>query len=485
VPRDRTDGRQGRLIGRPLCEGGLWKALSCGSHFARGDCGSHFARGGVPCRPRLRPMPSQTHHEIAHRYVPWFTSRRARQAKLLNGVLGVQQPGVVGSLSYMTPLGRGVNRNRWDWYGFGSANNSFWCCYGTTIEQFAKLGDSIYFGQPPSTQASRPKTVAAEAEAPSRHVAEAVGTGLVANGSGVVANGTGVLWVSQYIPSTLTWAAQGVRVNMTTRLTVPTVRTVRRDGLHARPPTTTATLTVRLTLTSTTAAPTDPMTADPTTSDPTTADPTTADPTTDTEATPTHPGRRRTVVRVATALRIALRCRVPGWATPDSTVRVLRDGTSVAEAQPENGTFYAVGTPPMGWQSNDVVELALGMTPRLAPLNDERLEYASVASIMLGPLLLAGITNATDELRADPSRVAEWVVAESPARAGGTCDGRAAAHGPWQIWGGRAGRRCGESDAAADADVQLIARGANRNYTLLPLAQVALVNYTAYFNVTK
>ena len=27
----------------------------------------------------------------------------------------------------MTPLGRGVNRDRWDWYGFGTANNSFWC----------------------------------------------------------------------------------------------------------------------------------------------------------------------------------------------------------------------------------------------------------------------------------------------------------------------------------------------------------------------
>ena len=67
------------------------------------------------------------------------------EIKLINGILGVQQPGVVGSLSYMTPLGRGVNRNKWDWYGFGKHNNSFWCCYGTTIEQFAKLGDSIYF----------------------------------------------------------------------------------------------------------------------------------------------------------------------------------------------------------------------------------------------------------------------------------------------------------------------------------------------------
>ena len=46
------------------------------------------------------------------------------------GMMGVQQPGKPGSLSYMTPLGRGVNRNQWDWWGFGVANNSFWCCYG-------------------------------------------------------------------------------------------------------------------------------------------------------------------------------------------------------------------------------------------------------------------------------------------------------------------------------------------------------------------
>jgi hypothetical protein len=34
------------------------------------------------------------------------------ERKLLNSILGVQRPGVVGALSYMTPLGRGVNRNR-------------------------------------------------------------------------------------------------------------------------------------------------------------------------------------------------------------------------------------------------------------------------------------------------------------------------------------------------------------------------------------
>ena len=31
------------------------------------------------------------------------------------------------------------------WAGWGTADGSFWCCYGTAIESFAKLGDSIYY----------------------------------------------------------------------------------------------------------------------------------------------------------------------------------------------------------------------------------------------------------------------------------------------------------------------------------------------------
>lgn len=33
-----------------------------------------------------------------------------------------------------------------NWHqGWGGKNDSFWCCYGTAIESFSKLGDSIYF----------------------------------------------------------------------------------------------------------------------------------------------------------------------------------------------------------------------------------------------------------------------------------------------------------------------------------------------------
>nr|TKS10225.1 hypothetical protein D5086_0000085340 [Populus alba] len=31
------------------------------------------------------------------------------------------------------------------YHGWGTSYDSFWCCYGTGIESFSKLGDSIYF----------------------------------------------------------------------------------------------------------------------------------------------------------------------------------------------------------------------------------------------------------------------------------------------------------------------------------------------------
>jgi DUF1680 family protein len=56
----------------------------------------------------------------------------------LNGILGTQDL-ETGMLVYFMPLGTGFVKQ------FGTPYDSFWCCYGTGIESFAKLGDSIYF----------------------------------------------------------------------------------------------------------------------------------------------------------------------------------------------------------------------------------------------------------------------------------------------------------------------------------------------------
>ena len=73
--------------------------------------------------------------------------------KIQNGVLGIQKPTEIGTMIYMTPLGNGVQKSKANWgQGWGAANHSFWCCYGTAIESCAKLGDSVYFHDGPSRQ---------------------------------------------------------------------------------------------------------------------------------------------------------------------------------------------------------------------------------------------------------------------------------------------------------------------------------------------
>ncbi len=56
----------------------------------------------------------------------------------LNGILGTQEPRT-GMLEYYVPQATGFKRV------YGTPTDTFWCCYGTGIETFAKLADSIYF----------------------------------------------------------------------------------------------------------------------------------------------------------------------------------------------------------------------------------------------------------------------------------------------------------------------------------------------------
>ncbi|GMH07593.1 hypothetical protein Nepgr_009433 [Nepenthes gracilis] len=63
---------------------------------------------------------------------------------LTNGVLSIQRGREPGVMIYMLPLGHGVSKGK-TYHSWGTPFNSFWCCYGTGIESFSKLGDSIYF----------------------------------------------------------------------------------------------------------------------------------------------------------------------------------------------------------------------------------------------------------------------------------------------------------------------------------------------------
>ncbi|XP_057988810.1 uncharacterized protein LOC110633851 isoform X2 [Hevea brasiliensis] len=63
---------------------------------------------------------------------------------LTNGVLGIQRGTEPGVMIYMLPQSPGSSKAR-SYHGWGTQFDSFWCCYGTGIESFSKLGDSIYF----------------------------------------------------------------------------------------------------------------------------------------------------------------------------------------------------------------------------------------------------------------------------------------------------------------------------------------------------
>lgn len=71
---------------------------------------------------------------------------------LTNGVLGIQRGREPGVMIYMLPQGPGHSKAK-SYHGWGTQFNSFWCCYGTGIESFSKLGDSIYFEEMGSSPA--------------------------------------------------------------------------------------------------------------------------------------------------------------------------------------------------------------------------------------------------------------------------------------------------------------------------------------------
>uniref|UniRef100_A0A6M2FB52 Alpha-L-arabinofuranosidase B arabinose-binding domain-containing protein n=1 Tax=Populus davidiana TaxID=266767 RepID=A0A6M2FB52_9ROSI len=92
---------------------------------------------------------------------------------LTNGVLGIQRGTEPGVMIYMLPQHPGSSKGK-SFHGWGSLYDTFWCCYGTGIESFSKLGDSIYFEE--------------EGEAPG-------------------------LYIIQYISSSLDWKSGQIMIN--------------------------------------------------------------------------------------------------------------------------------------------------------------------------------------------------------------------------------------------------------------------------------
>jgi len=97
---------------------------------------------------------------------------------LTNGVLGIQYgPSKPGVMLYLLPLGVATTKNE-SYRKWGTPFDSFWCCYGTGVESFSKMADSIYY----------------------RGEAEPIQDGGLAKGH---TGGQPVLFVTQYISSSL------------------------------------------------------------------------------------------------------------------------------------------------------------------------------------------------------------------------------------------------------------------------------------------
>ena len=102
-----------------------------------------------------------------------------------NGILPAQNP-KTGMMIYYLPLATGNTK------AFGTPNDTFWCCYGTGVESFAKLGDSVYF-----------------------HTAND-------------------LYVNLYVPSEVTWTDKKLRLTQATRFPDADTSTF---TVHAKTPT--------------------------------------------------------------------------------------------------------------------------------------------------------------------------------------------------------------------------------------------------------
>jgi uncharacterized protein len=113
---------------------------------------------------------------LTDRLFRWTASPRYAdyaERALFNSVLGMQHPRRLGGYVYEQALGGGSRKF------YGGAEDSFWCCYGTSVEAFASLAAGAYY-----------------------YSGDA-------------------LWVNQFVASVVDWSERGVRLEQQTKFPDP------------------------------------------------------------------------------------------------------------------------------------------------------------------------------------------------------------------------------------------------------------------------
>jgi DUF1680 family protein len=182
----------------------FWEDITGRRSYATGGCTNDESWQGEPGQlaKALGPQTQETcvtYNMLKLTRHKFLRSPEARYADFYerayyNGILGTQHP-VDGEKAYYTPLQDGY------WKLFGVPDYGFWCCHGSGVENFSKLGDSVYFHEDDG------------------------------------------IWINLFVPSEVNWTEKGIRLRQETAFPLSEATTLRviavkpvRTALRVRVP---------------------------------------------------------------------------------------------------------------------------------------------------------------------------------------------------------------------------------------------------------
>lgn len=369
-------------------------------HLLRPSAADREAIAATNAAHAAHPRPAN-HRTVSWPDDPIHAHRDSKQDK--SATAAGDDPSAPGQFIYYMPLGAGASKldNPQAWtQGFGSPFNSFWCCYGTAIESFSKLADSIYFYFSHAPQASPTES---NTFSLLRSLRQAwplrLGASLHAEAP-APAHRPPALFVNQLVSSTLRWRDLGVTLVQTADLY--------GDGGNSTKHNVAAT-TIEIKV----------------------------------EPPPSSPLEAAAGgVTQPSSARFFMHFRMPSWVNHTSPSRTSSGGLELTlngrqldlSTLPRSGDTgsdsEAFGAPPalstlqdlsfnppsfgkgadyviLGpeWTDEDVLEARLPMTVTVEDLNDARPEMQALKAVTMGPFVMAGITEGDRELDLAPKDV--------------------------------------------------------------------------------